>query len=173
MLPTWFQELLLSSNWGLTVCQPTIQCYRSDLLFWVEVIKGPEWHYIVLKWANNSVGIRSGTANRSPPSLIAVHLLCSKPAVVVPSVHCTLFNMTTILNHSVAETKNANTGIPGFTLLMWGPQKTHGNKNRVNQSYLVVLKERKIRECVSMGAAGAQTRRSLGHHLLHLLIWGF
>ena len=45
----------------------------------------------MLKWANNSVGIRSGTANRSPPSLIAVDLLCSKPAVVVPSVHCTLF----------------------------------------------------------------------------------
>ena len=37
------------------------------------------------------MGIRSGTANRSPPSLIAVHLLCSKPAAVVPSVHCTLF----------------------------------------------------------------------------------
>ena len=105
MLPTWFQELLLNSNWGLTFCKPTIQCHRSDLLFWVEVIKGPEWHYIVLKWANNSVGIRSGTANRSPPSLIAVHLLCSKPAVVVSSVHCTLFNMTTLLNHSVAETK--------------------------------------------------------------------
>ena len=27
-----------------------------------------------------------------------------------------------------------------------------------------------IRECVSTGAAGAQTRRSLGHHLLHPLI---
>ena len=26
------------------------------------------------------------------------------------------------------------------------------------------------RECVSMGAAGARTRRSLGHHLLHSLI---
>jgi hypothetical protein len=26
------------------------------------------------------------------------------------------------------------------------------------------------RECVSMGAAGARTRRSLGHHLLHPLI---
>ena len=26
------------------------------------------------------------------------------------------------------------------------------------------------RECVSAGAAGAQTRRSLGHHLLHPLI---
>ena len=26
------------------------------------------------------------------------------------------------------------------------------------------------RECVSTGAAGAQTRRSLGHHLLHPLI---
>ena len=26
------------------------------------------------------------------------------------------------------------------------------------------------RECVSMGAAGAQTRRSLGNHLLHPLI---
>jgi hypothetical protein len=26
------------------------------------------------------------------------------------------------------------------------------------------------RECVSTGAAGAQTRRSLGHHLLHRLI---
>ena len=26
------------------------------------------------------------------------------------------------------------------------------------------------KECVSMGAAGAQTRRSLGHHLLHPLI---
>jgi hypothetical protein len=26
------------------------------------------------------------------------------------------------------------------------------------------------RECVSTGAAGARTRRSLGHHLLHLLI---
>ena len=37
------------------------------------------------------MGIRSGTANRSPPSLIAVDLLCSKPAVVIPSVHCTLF----------------------------------------------------------------------------------
>ena len=28
----------------------------------------------------------------------------------------------------------------------------------------------KFRECVSTGAAGAQTRKSLGHHLLHLLI---
>ena len=28
------------------------------------------------------------------------------------------------------------------------------------------------RECVSTGAAGAQTRRSLGHHLLHPLILG-
>ena len=27
-----------------------------------------------------------------------------------------------------------------------------------------------FRECVSTGAAGAQTRRSLGHHLLHPLI---
>ena len=27
-----------------------------------------------------------------------------------------------------------------------------------------------LRECVSMGAMGAQTRRSLGHHLLHPLI---
>ena len=27
-----------------------------------------------------------------------------------------------------------------------------------------------LRECVSTGAAGAQTRRSLGHHLLHPLI---
>ena len=27
------------------------------------------------------------------------------------------------------------------------------------------------RECVSMGAEGAQTRRSLGHNLLHLLIF--
>ena len=27
-----------------------------------------------------------------------------------------------------------------------------------------------VRECVSTGAAGAQTRRSLGHHLLHPLI---
>ena len=27
-----------------------------------------------------------------------------------------------------------------------------------------------IRECVSTGAAGAQTRRSLGHHLLQPLI---
>ena len=27
-----------------------------------------------------------------------------------------------------------------------------------------------FRECVSKGAAGAQTRRSLGHHLLRLLI---
>ena len=26
------------------------------------------------------------------------------------------------------------------------------------------------RECVSTGAVGAHTRRSLGHHLLHLLI---
>ena len=29
---------------------------------------------------------------------------------------------------------------------------------------------KKGRECVSTGAAGAQTRRSLGHHLLQLLI---
>ena len=28
------------------------------------------------------------------------------------------------------------------------------------------------RECVSTGAAGAQTRRSLGHHLLHWMILG-
>ena len=28
-----------------------------------------------------------------------------------------------------------------------------------------------IRECVSTGAAGAQTRRSLGHQLLHPLFW--
>ena len=27
-----------------------------------------------------------------------------------------------------------------------------------------------LRECVSTGAAGAQTRRTLGHHLLHPLI---
>ena len=27
-----------------------------------------------------------------------------------------------------------------------------------------------LRECVSMGAVGAQTRRSFGHHLLHLQI---
>ena len=27
-----------------------------------------------------------------------------------------------------------------------------------------------VRECVSTGAAGAQTRRSSGHHLLHPLI---
>ena len=27
-----------------------------------------------------------------------------------------------------------------------------------------------VRECVSRGAAGEQTRRSLGHHLLHPLI---
>ena len=27
-----------------------------------------------------------------------------------------------------------------------------------------------IRECVRAGAAGARTRRSLGHHLLHPLI---
>ena len=29
---------------------------------------------------------------------------------------------------------------------------------------------RQSRECVSTGAAGARTRRSLGHHLLHPLI---
>ena len=29
---------------------------------------------------------------------------------------------------------------------------------------------RLIRECISTGVAGAQTRRSLGHHLLHPLI---
>ena len=31
----------------------------------------------------------------------------------------------------------------------------------------------KCRECVSTGAAGARTRRSLGHHLLHPLILRF
>ena len=36
-----------------------------------------------------------------------------------------------------------------------------------NISRGVVLNDRK---CVSMGAAGARTRRSLGHHLLHPLI---
>ena len=30
--------------------------------------------------------------------------------------------------------------------------------------------KKKGRECVSTGAAGARTRRSLGHHLLHPLI---
>ena len=32
------------------------------------------------------------------------------------------------------------------------------------------LNKMRSRECVSMGAAGARTRRSLGHHLMHPLI---
>ena len=36
------------------------------------------------------------------------------------------------------------TGIPLFTLLMWGHIKKPESKNRVNQGYLVVLKGRKI-----------------------------
>ena len=31
----------------------------------------------------------------------------------------------------------------------------------------IAAPNKKLRECVSVGAAGAQTRRSLGHHLLH------
>ena len=38
-----------------------------------------------------------------------------------------------------------STGIPRFTLLMWGlKKKNRRSKNRVNQGYLVVLKGRKI-----------------------------
>ena len=49
------------------------------------------------------------------------------------------------------------------------------DRNRVAHSLSVALLRKSIsisihRECVSSGAAGAQTRRSLGHHLLHLLI---
>ena len=33
--------------------------------------------------------------------------------------------------------------------------------------YVFDIKINIFRECVSTGAAGAQTRRSLGHHLLH------
>ena len=37
--------------------------------------------------------------------------------------------------------------------------------------YLRIRQRRKAhRECVSTGAAGSQTQRSLGHHLLHPLI---
>ena len=36
----------------------------------------------------------------------------------------------------------------------------------------VMLAQDKVRECVRAGAAGARTRRSLGHHLLHPLILG-
>ena len=39
----------------------------------------------------------------------------------------------------------------------------------VGQSFFNNLSSNR-RECVSTGAAGAQTRRSLGYHLLHLLI---
>ena len=38
---------------------------------------------------------------------------------------------------------------------------------------LLNLKGEGVRECDSMSAAGAQIRRSLGHHLLHLLILRF
>ena len=38
-----------------------------------------------------------------------------------------------------------NTGIPRFTLLMWGHiKKMAESESRVNQGYLVVLKGRKI-----------------------------
>ena len=36
--------------------------------------------------------------------------------------------------------------------------------------YVFDIKINIFRECVSTGAAGAQTRRSLGHHLSHPLI---
>ena len=35
------------------------------------------------------------------------------------------------------------TGIPRFTLLMWGHTKNRGSKNRLNRGYLVALKGRK------------------------------
>ena len=45
-------------------------------------------------------------------------------------------------------------------------------KHMMQENIFVVVKTYiiNVRECVSMGAAGAQTRRSLGHHLLHQLI---
>ena len=45
-------------------------------------------------------------------------------------------------------------------------------KHMMQENVFVVVKTYiiNVRECVSMGAAGAQTRRSLGHHLLHPLI---
>ena len=41
------------------------------------------------------------------------------------------------------------------------------DKNRYN--YKKSMQRTTSRECVSMGSVGAQTRRSLGHHLLHPL----
>ena len=41
--------------------------------------------------------------------------------------------------------------------------KTHNEQNfKAHETFLD-----NVRECISKGAAGAQTRRSLGHHLLH------
>ena len=40
---------------------------------------------------------------------------------------------------------NYYTGMPGFTLLIWGHIKNAESRNHVNQGYLVVLKGRKIR----------------------------
>ncbi len=37
-------------------------------------------------------------------------------------------------------------------------------------NFLVISNVSKSRECVRTGAAGARTRRFLGHHLLHPLI---
>ena len=53
------------------------------------------------------------------------------------------------------------------------------NKVRENRHFMDLLHIKKvpnfvypkmIRQCISTGAAGAQTPRSLGHHLLHPLI---
>ena len=43
-------------------------------------------------------------------------------------------------------------------------------KNTIIKIKLLNKNHETIRECVRAGAAGAQTRRSLGYHLLHPLI---
>ena len=43
-------------------------------------------------------------------------------------------------------------------------------KNQITTNHTSNVVQQVGRECVSMGAAGARTRRSLGHHLLHPLI---
>ena len=59
--------------------------------------------------------------------------------------------------------------VPGAALWNMGPLNVlHGSKLILNDQGC--LFDSFIRECVSRGAAGAQTRRSLGHHLLHPLI---
>ena len=59
-----------------------------------------------------------------------------------------------------------------YLLLLRAPRHVvhHSVATQWTLSSNIVQKQEHYRECVSTGAAGARTLRSLGHHLLHLLI---